>query len=215
MGITDFASFSTGEKVKAPKPLKKNLRKLKKAQRKLARKVKGSKRRERARKKVAKIHAKISDVRKDFLHKLSTRIIRENQTIVLEDLAVSNMVKNRKLSRAISDLGWRGFRTMLKAKSAMYGRDFRVISQWEPTSQRCSCCGEIGGKKELAVREWQCLFCGAIHDRDVNAAVNIKVAGGLSETLNGRGGARKTVVKTAASSEASTYQLGQQRELFS
>lgn len=215
LGITDFASFSTGEKVKAPKPLKKNLRKLKKAQRKLARKVKGSKRRERARKKVAKIHAKISDVRKDFLHKLSTRIIRENQTIVLEDLAVSNMVKNRKLSRAISDLGWRSFRTMLKAKSAMYGRDFRVISQWEPTSQQCLCCGEIGGKKELAVREWQCLFCGAIHDRDVNAAVNIKVAGGLSETLNGRGGARKTVVKTAASSEASTHQLGQQRELFS
>lgn len=215
LGITDFATFSTGEKVKAPKPLKKNLRKLKKAQRKLARKVKGSKRRERARKKVAKIHAKISDVRKDFLHKLSTRIIRENQTIVLEDLAVSNMVKNRKLSRAISDLGWRSFRTMLKAKSAMYARDFRVISRWEPTSQRCSCCGEIGGKKELAVREWQCLFCGAIHDRDVNAAVNIKVAGGLSETLNGRGGARKTVVKTAASREASTHQLGQQRELFS
>lgn len=215
LGITDFATFSTGEKVKAPKPLKKNLRKLKKAQRKLARKVKRSKRRERARKKVAKIHAKTNDVRKDFLHKLSTKIIRENQTIVLEDLAVSNMVKNRKLSRAISDLGWRSFRTMLEASSAMYGRDFRVISRWEPTSQRCSCCGEIGGKKELAVREWQCLFCGAIHDRDINAAVNIKVAGGLSETLNGRGGARKTVVKTAASREASTHQLGQQLSLFS
>jgi putative transposase len=223
LGITDFATFSTGEKVKAPKPLKKNLRKLKKAQRKLARKVKmmggrslqRSKRRERARKKVARIHAKISDVRKDFLHKLSTRVIRENQTIVLEDLAVSNMVKNRKLSRAISDLGWRSFRTMLEAKSAMYGRDFRVISRWEPTSQRCSCCGEIGGKKELAVREWQCLFCGAVHDRDINAAVNIKVAGGLSETLNGRGGSRKTDVKTAASCEASTHQLGQQLSLFS
>jgi putative transposase len=210
LGITDFATFSTGEKVKAPKPLKKNLRKLKIAQRKLASKIKGSKRRERARKKVAKIHAKISDVRKDFLHKLSTRVIRENQTIVLEDLAVSNMVKNRKLSRAISDLGWRSFRTMLEAKSVMYGRDFRVISRWEPTSQRCSCCGEIGGKKELAIREWQCLFCGAIHDRDTNAAQNIKVAGGLSETLNGRGGSRKTTVKVAASREASTHQLGQQ-----
>lgn len=190
------------------------LKKLRKVQRQLARKTKGSKRRERARKKVAKVHAKISDVRQDFLHKLSTRIIRENQTIVLEDLAVSNMLKNRKLSRAISDLGWRSFRTMLEAKSAMYGRDFRVISRWEPTSQRCSCCGEIGGKKELAIREWQCLFCDAIHDRDMNAAVNIKVAGGLSETLNGRGGLRKTTVKVAASSEASTHQLVQQLSLF-
>jgi putative transposase len=215
LGITDFATFSTGEKVKAPKPLKHRLKKLRSAQRKLAKRVKGSKRKERARKKVAKINAKISDVRKDFLHKLSTRVIRENQTIVLEDLAVSNMVKNRKLSRAISDLGWRSFRTMLEAKSAIYGRDFRVISRWEPTSQRCSCCGEIGCKKELAVREWQCLFCGAVHDRDTNAAVNIKVAGGLSETLNGRGGSRKTVVKTAASCEASTHQLGQQLSLFS
>jgi putative transposase len=229
LGITDFATLSTGEKVKAPKPLKRRLKKLRSAQRKLARKIKGSKRRERGRKKVAKIHAKISDVRKDFLHKLSTRIIRENQTIVLEDLAVSNMVKNRKLSRAISDLGWRSFRTMLEAKSSMYGRNFRVISRWEPTSQRCSCCGEIGGKKELAIREWQCLFCGTMHDRDINAAQNIKVAGGLSETLNGRGGSRKTTVKVArkcaggsfpqtpslASREASTHQLGQQLSLFS
>lgn len=214
LGIIDFATFDTGEKIKSPKPLKRRLKKLCKAQRKHAKTTKGSKRRERARKRVAKIHAKISDVRKDFLHKLSTRIIRENQTIVLEDLAVSNMVKNRKLSRAISDLGWRSFRTMLEAKSAMYGRDFRVISRWEPTSQRCSCCGEIGGKKELGIREWECLFCGAIHDRDINAAVNIKVAGGLPETLNGRGGLRKTVVKTAASCEASTIPLVKQLSLF-
>jgi putative transposase len=214
LGIVDFATFDTGEKIKSPKPLKRRLKKLRKAQRKHAKTDKGSRRRERARKRVAKIHVKISDVRKDFLHKLSTRIIRENQAIVLEDLAVSNMVKNRKLSRAISDLGWRSFRTMLEAKSAMYGRDFRVISRWEPTSQRCSCCGEIGGKKELAVREWECLFCGAIHDRDTNAAQNIKVAGGLSETLNGRGGSRKTVVKIAASFEASTHQLVRQLSLF-
>jgi putative transposase len=230
LGIIDFATFDTGEKIKSPKPLKRRLKKLRKAQRKHANTDKGSKRRERARKRVAKIHAKISDVRKDFLHKLSTRIIRENQTIVLEDLAVSNMVKNRKLSRAISDLGWRSFRTMLEAKSAMYGRDFRVISRWEPTSQRCSCCGEIadalrsgsptmeahqaGGKKELSVREWSCLFCNAVHDRDTNAAQNIKVAGGFSETINGRGGSRKTVVKTAASCEASTHQLVRQLSLF-
>jgi putative transposase len=214
LGIIDFATFDTGEKIKSPKPLKRRLKKLRKAQRKHARTTKGSKRRERAGQRVAKIHAKISDVRKDFLHKLSTRIIRENQTIVLEDLAVSNMVKNRKLSRAISDLGWRSFRAMLEAKSAMYGRDFRVISRWEPTSQRCSCCGEIGGKKELAVREWECLFCGAIHDRDINAAINIKVAGGLPETINGHGGSRQTVVKIAASCEVSTIPLVKQLSLF-
>jgi putative transposase len=214
LGIIDFATFDTGEKIKSPKPLKQRLKKLRKAQRKHAKTDRGSKRRERARKRVAKIHAKVSDVRKDFLHKLSTRIIRENQTVVLEDLAVSNMVKNRKLSRAISDLGWRSFRTMLEAKSAMYGRDFRVISRWEPTSQRCSCCGEIGGKKELSVREWTCLFCNAVHDRDTNAAQNIKVAGGLPETLNGRGGSRKTATKVAASYEASTIPLVKQLSLF-
>ncbi len=120
------------------------------------------------------------------MHKLSTRIIRENQTIVLEDLNVAGMMKNRKLSRAISDLGWRSFRTMLEAKSVMYGRDFRAISRWYASSQKCSCCGFSGGKKELNVREWTCLNCGEIHDRDVNAAINILVAGGQSETKNGR-----------------------------
>lgn len=179
LGITDFATFDSGEKVKSPKPLKARLRRLKRAQRNLKKKVKGSNRLKLARLRVAKIHAKIKDIRADFLHKLSTRIVNENQVIALEDLNVSGMVKNRKLSRAISDLGWRSFRTMLEAKSAMYGRDLRVISRWEPTSQKCSCCGEKGGKKELKIREWECLFCGAIHDRDVNASRNIiQVAGG-------------------------------------
>ncbi len=206
LGITDFATLDNGEKIKAPKPLKKRLKKLRKAQRSLSRKQKGSKRREKARVKVAKIHAKIKDTRTDFLHKLSTRLIRENQTVVLEDLNTSGMLKNCKLSRAISDLGWRSFRAMLEAKSKMYGRDFRVISRWEPTSQRCSSCGQIGEKKELSVREWTCLFCGDIHDRDVNAAKNIKVAGGLSETENGHGGRRKSSL-LVASDEVSTRLL--------
>ena len=144
---------------------------------------------------------------------ISTRLIRENQTIVLEDLNTSGMLKNRKLSRTISDLGWRSFRTMLEAKSEMYGRDFRVISRWEPTSQRCSNCGEIGGKKELSVREWTCLFCGKTHDRDVNAAKNIKVAGGLSETQNGHGGRHKSGL-LVASDEVSTRLLPIQLSLF-
>jgi putative transposase len=205
LGIATFATLSTGEKIDAPKPLKKRLKRLKKAQKNLSRKQKGSKRREKARKRVAKIHAKITDTRTDFLHKLSTKIVCENQTIVLEDLNTSVMVKNRKLSRAISDLGWRSFRDMLSAKSDKYGRDFLIISRWEPTSQRCSCCGNIGGKKALNIREWECFFCGTFHDRDINAAVNIKVAGGQSETSkNGHGGQHKTSVKEAASRVAST-----------
>ena len=213
LGIIDFATLDNGEKIKAPKPLKKRLKKLRKAQRSLSRKQKGSKRREKARLKVAKIHAKIKDIRTDFLHQLSTRLIRENQTIVLENLNTSGMMKNRKLSRAISDLGWRSFRTMLDAKAEMYGRDFRVISRWEPTTQKCSCCGQIGGKKELSVREWTCLFCGEAHDRDVNAAKNIKVAGGLSETENGHGGRRKSSL-LVASDEVSTRLLPIQLSLF-
>jgi putative transposase len=220
LGITTFATLSSGEKIDAPKPLKANLLKLRKAQKALKNKEKGSKRMHLARKRVAKIHAKISDTRTDFLHKLSTRLIRENQTIALEDLNVSGMVKNRKLSKAISDLGWRSFRILLEAKAEMYGRKVQVISRWEPTSQTCSCCGERGGKKELDIREWQCLFCGATHDRDLNAAINIKVAGGQSETnvpltnlrkpqitrstLNGRGGKHQTCSQAAAD-EASTH----------
>ncbi|ELR99791.1 RNA-guided endonuclease TnpB family protein, partial [Gloeocapsa sp. PCC 73106] len=213
-GILDFATLSNGEKIKAPKPLKARLRKLRKLQRKLSKKQKGSNRRERARKRVAKLHAKIKDVRTDFLHKLSTKLIRKNQTVVLEDLNTAGMVKNRKLSRAISDLGWRAFRQMLEAKAEMYGRDFRVISRWEPTSQRCSNCGEIGGKKELSTREWTCLYCGAQHDRDINAAINIKVAGGHSETLTGRGGTHKTKANLAAPDEASTTFKPVQLSLF-
>lgn len=213
LGIKTFATFSDGQKVDAPKPLKKNLRKLKKAQQSLSRKQKGSNRRERARLRVAKIHAKITDTRSDFLHKLSTKLARENQSVALEDLNVSGMVKNRKLSRAISDLGWRQFRTLLEAKCCKYQRDFVVISRWEPTSQVCSCCGFRGGKLDLSIREWQCLNCESVHDRDVNAAINIKVAGGHSETLNGRGGKRKST-SVVAPVESSTRPLFTQFSLF-
>jgi putative transposase len=204
LGITDFATFSNGEKVKAPKPLKKKLKRLRKLQRNLGRKKKGSNRRGVARKRLAKLHAKVKDTRTDFLHKLSTKTIRENQTIVLEDLNVSGMLKNRKLSRAISDLGWREFRTMLEGKAIIYGRDFRIINRWTPTSQTCSACGFNGGKKDLSIRGWSCLNCGAEHDRDVNAAVNIKLAGGQSESINGCGGRRKTTKLVAVAKEAST-----------
>ncbi|MBD2485572.1 RNA-guided endonuclease TnpB family protein [Planktothrix sp. FACHB-1365] len=200
LGIKTFATLSNGQKIEASKPLKKRIQKLRKFAKQLSRKTKGSKRREKARKRLAKLHAKLSDTRTDFLHKLSTQIIRENQAIVLEDLNVSGLVKNRKLSRAISDLGWRTFRTFLESKSEKYGRDFRVINRWEPTSQQCSCCGFKIGKLDLSIREWICLNCGESHDRDVNAANNILVAGGLPETLNGRGDKQKTT-NTGGSSQ--------------
>ncbi len=173
LGIATFATLSNGEKFEAPKPLKQNLKKLAKFQRKFAHTEPGSKRREKARIRVAKLHAKIKDIRTDFLHKLSTDLVKKYDTIVLEDLNVSGIVKNRKLAKAISDLGWRQFRTLTEAKCKKYGREFRVINRWEPTSQKCSCCGFKGGKKELNIREWTCLNCGTFHDRDINAAVNI------------------------------------------
>ncbi|NER47625.1 MAG: IS200/IS605 family element transposase accessory protein TnpB [Symploca sp. SIO1A3] len=205
LGIATFATLDDGQKIDAPKPLYKRINRLRRLSKNLSRKTRGSKRYERVRKRQAKLQAKLKDTRTDFLHKLSTRIIRENQTIVLEDLNVAGMLKNRKLSRAISDLGWRQFRTYLEGKAEKYGREFRVISRWEPTSQTCSCCGFRGGKLDLSVREWTCLNCGTTHDRDINAARNILVAGGHSETQTGRGGKRKTSVKEAVSCEASTH----------
>ena len=214
LGITTFATLSNGEKIEAPKPLKANLRKLARVQKALSRCQKGSNRREAARQKVAKLHARIADIRSDFLHKLSSRLIFENQEISLEDLNVSGMVKNRKLSKAISDLGWRQFRTMLESKAVMYGRKVNIIDRWEPTSQTCSACGFRGGKKDLRVRGWVCMCCGAEHDRDVNAAVNIKVAGGQSETKNGRRRKCKTAPRAATSGDASTHLEHLQLSLF-
>ncbi len=212
LGIKTFAVLSNGEKIDAPKPFKRKINRLRKLNRNLSRKTRGSKRHEKARIRKAKLYARMKDTRKDFLHKLSTRIINENQVVVLEDLNVSGMIKNRKLSKAISDLGWRQFRTFLEGKAEKSGREFRVISRWEPTTQKCHACGFRGGKLDLSVRKWTCLNCETTHDRDSNAAINILVAGGHSETLNGRGGRRKTLLKEAASNEAST-RLGEPIQL--
>ncbi|MBE9166659.1 transposase [Pleurocapsales cyanobacterium LEGE 06147] len=148
-----------------------------------------------------------------FLHKLTTRLVSENQALAIEDLNVSGLLKNRKLSRAISDAGWYSFRQMLTAKCDKYNRHLVVINRWEATSHKCSKCGFHGGKKELNVREWRCLNCGAIHDRDINASNKIEVAGGLSETLNGRGRDSKTT-SVANLSEPSTHLKPTQLSLF-
>jgi putative transposase len=176
LGIKTFAVMSNGEKAVSPsyKALDRRVRKL---QKKLARQQKDSKRRNRTRIQMARLHNQIADTRKDFLHKLSTKIVSENQTIVLEDLNVSGMVKNRKLSRVISQQGWREFRVLVEAKSQKYGRKFVVISRWEPTSQSCSDCGFKWGKVDLSVRSILCLGCGSEHDRDENASVNIEKVG--------------------------------------
>ena len=139
---------------------------------------------------VAKLKAKLRDTRKDFLHKPSTKVINENQVIALEDLNVSGLLKNRKLSRVISSAGWREFRTLCEAKSEKFRREFVIISRWEPTSQTCSDCGYRWGKLDLKVREIVCINCGTLHDRDDNASKNIEQVGveGIPTTQNGQGG---------------------------
>ncbi len=176
LGIKTFAVMSNGEKAESPN-YKKLDRKIRKLQRKLARQPKDSRRRNLTRIKIAKLHNQIADTRKDFLHKLSTKIVNENQVIVLEDLNVSGLVKNRKLSRAISQQGWREFRTLCEAKSEKFGREFQVISRWEPTSQVCSDCEFKWGKIDLSIRSVLCLSCGTEQDRDENAARNIEQVG--------------------------------------
>ncbi len=176
LGIKTFAVMSNGEKAFSPDYASAD-RKIRKLQRKLARQKKDSNRRNLTRIRIAKLRNQIADTRKDFLHKLSTKIVSENQTIVLEDLNVAGMVKNRKLSRAISQQGWGEFRSLCEAKCEKFGRAFQVISRWAPTSQVCSSCGFRWGKIDLAVRSVVCLNCHTEHDRDENASKNIEMVG--------------------------------------
>ena len=188
LGLSHFAILSTGEKIAAPNTFRKNEEKLAKLQRKLAKKTKGSANRKKAKLKVAKLHAKIADSRKDFLHKLSTRLVNENQVIAIETLAVSNMQKNHNLAKSIADASWSEFVRQLEYKSLWYGRELVGIDRWYPSSKRCSDCGHTVKKMPLNVREWTCQECGTIHDRDINAARNVLAAGlavsALGESVN-------------------------------
>ncbi|GAB3906299.1 RNA-guided endonuclease TnpB family protein [Microbispora bryophytorum subsp. camponoti] len=184
-GITSLVTLSTGEKITNPKHERRDRARLAKAQRGLSRKAKGSANREKARHRVAKVHARITDRRLDFLHKLSTRLVRENQTVVIEDLTVRNLLKNGRLARAICDASWTELRSMLEYKCAWYGRELVVIDRFFPSSKLCGVCGTITAKMPLNVREWTC-DCGAVHDRDVNAARNI-LAAGLAASACGDG----------------------------
>jgi putative transposase len=177
LGLKSFVVTSDGEAIGNPTFFRTDEKKLAKAQRRHAKKKKGSKNRAKARRRVARLQARIADRRHDFLHQLSTRLIRENQTICVESLQVKNMVKNPKLSKAISDVGWSEFVSQLDYKAQWYGRHLVKIDKWYPSSKRCFACGHILDSLALDIRAWTCPECGTHHDRDINAAKNIHAVG--------------------------------------
>ncbi|MFE3451170.1 RNA-guided endonuclease InsQ/TnpB family protein [Nonomuraea sp. NPDC059194] len=194
LGLTHYAVTSDGEKIANPKWLRRRERKLKKLQRALSRKKKGSANRAKARVRVARQHARVADARRDFLHQTSTALLRENQTVVVEGLAVLGLARGM-LAKGVNDASWGAFLRLLEGKAARYGREYVTIDRWYPSSQLCPCCGWKIGKLALDVREWDCPSCGEHHDRDIAAALNIlaegvrlrhlyDVAAGLADTRN-------------------------------
>ncbi|MFR9751889.1 RNA-guided endonuclease InsQ/TnpB family protein [Nocardia sp. 004] len=186
LGLAVFAVLSDGRTIENPRFLRRTERRLRKAQQALSRKQQGSANRAKARLRVAKAHARVADTRRDWAHKQSTRIIRENQAVFVEDLCVKGLARTR-LAKSVHDAGWGMFTRMLEDKAARYGRSFHKVDRWLPSTRRCSVCGVVGDRKPLHVRIWTC-GCGTTHDRDLNAAVNI-LAAGRAERLNACGGA--------------------------
>nr|WP_315040889.1 RNA-guided endonuclease TnpB family protein [uncultured Moraxella sp.] len=175
LGITDLATLSNGEKIQAPKPLKAKLNKLKRLSKSLSRKQKGSKNREKAKTKLSRLHFKISCIRKDFTHKLTSNLVKRFDTICIENLNVKGMAKNRKLSRAISDLGFYELKRQLIYKANIHNKTVKELDRFYPSSKTCSSCGFIMDKADLtlAIRNWTCPNCKTSHDRDINASLNI------------------------------------------
>ena len=190
LGLTHFLTTSEGEKIENPRHLKKALKKLKRRQRDLSRKQKGSKSRERARRKVAKAHQKVANQRKDFLHKLSYRLVNENQVIGLESLNIRGMMQNRKLAQSIGAVSWHEFIRQLEYKGKRYGCDLVFAPVFYPSSKTCSTCAYRYQDLKLAERDWHCPHCGAKHDRDINAAINLRnylTAGTVGNHASGEG----------------------------
>ncbi|MFE1749602.1 RNA-guided endonuclease InsQ/TnpB family protein [Streptomyces anandii] len=202
LGLGHFAVLSDGRKIDSPRFLRRAEKHLKKTQHALARKEKGSKNRDKARVRVARAHARVADARREFHHQLSTKLIRENQAIAVEDLSVKGLARTR-LAKSVHDAGWSAFVAMLEYKAARYGRTLIRIGRFEPTSQVCSACGAKDGPKPLHIRVWICGACGAVLDRDINAAVNIAKAAGLAVTA--RGAQVRPVSVPAQRSEAGTH----------
>ncbi|MFD6819195.1 RNA-guided endonuclease InsQ/TnpB family protein [Streptomyces sp. NPDC060085] len=184
LGLTHFAVLSDGTKIESPRFLRRAEKKLKRSQRELCRKQKGSKNQAKARLKVARAHATVADARREFNHQLSTQLIAENQGIAVEDLSVAGLARTR-LAKSVHDAGWASFISMLEYKAQRYGRTVVKIGRFTPTSQTCSTCGVKDGPKPLSVREWTCGVCGTVHDRDINAAINVKAAAGLAVSACG------------------------------
>jgi len=185
LGLTDFLVLSTGERIPHPRHMDRHEKGLKHYQRVLARKQRGSANRAKAKAKVARKHAKVADARRDFLHKTSTDLVRRFDGIAIEDLAVKNMVKLRTLAKSISRTGWGEFREFLTYKAEHYGRTLVVVDRWYPSSKTCSDCGHLLASLSLGTRHWICPGCGARHDRDINAAKNIRLAAGLAASACG------------------------------
>ncbi len=202
LGLGHFAVLSNGRKIGSPRFLRRAEKKLKRLQRALSRKEKGSNNRAKARHAVARRHAKVADARREFHHQESTRIIRDNQTVIVEDLAVGGLARTR-LAKSVHDAGWSAFVAMLEYKAALYGRTFHRINRWFPSSRMCSKCGALAESMPLNVRSWVCP-CGAAHDRDVNAAINI-LAAGRAERLNACGDLVRPPLAVAQVSEAGSH----------
>ncbi|MEU5568319.1 RNA-guided endonuclease InsQ/TnpB family protein [Streptomyces coeruleorubidus] len=214
LGLSAFAVLSDGTKIASPRFLRRAEKKLKRLGRELSRKVKGSKNRAKARMKVARQHAKVAYRRRDWHHKASTQIIRDNQAVYVEDLAVSGLCRTR-LAKSVHDAGWSAFVGMLEYKAALHGRTFVKVGRAFPSSQVCSACGFRDGPKPLHVRQWTCGGCGAVHDRDHNAARNVLfegrriVAAGRAETLNACGALVRRAHVPAQRGEAGSPRKGQ------
>lgn len=186
LGLTHYAVLSDGKVIDNPRFLRRAERRLRKAQQAMSRKAKGSKNRAKARGQVARAHARVTDARRDWCHQQASRLFRDNQAVYLEDLAVSGLARTR-LAKSVHDAAWGMFRRVLKEKAARYGRYAVVVSRWLPSSQTCSMCWVVDGKKPLHVRTWRCDACGTEHDRDLNAS-RVILAAGQAERLNAPGG---------------------------
>jgi putative transposase len=203
VGLTHLAVTSDGSKFESPRHIRKAARNLKRKQQSLSRKKKGSKNRDKARQKVARVHERVACARKDYLHKLSRRIVSENQVIAVEDLNVKGIMSNHCLAKATADAGWNMITNFLEYKSARAGKAFVKCGRWFPSSKACSDCGSICDKMPLDVRSWTCAHCGAHHDRDINAARNIRdeglriLAGGTPATASGGDVSRQRSRKTS------------------
>ncbi|WP_329408821.1 transposase [Nocardia vinacea] len=206
LGLATFAVLSDGSVIESPKFFRRAERRLRKAQQVLSRKRKSSNNRAKAKTRVARAHAKVRDTRSDWAHKHTTAIIRDNQAVYVEDLCVTGLARTR-LAKSVHDAGWGMFTRLLEEKAARYGRYFVRVDRFFPSSQLCSACGHNDGKKPLSVREWECIGCGTVHDRDVNAAKNI-LAAGRAERLNALWRPGETEPASAPAGEAGTRRGG-------